>query len=40
MTSGAINRVTLNDESSLRIVRQVANFFLDFDLFKNSHESS
>ena len=35
MTSGAINRITLNDESSLRVVRQVANFFLGFDLYEN-----
>ena len=35
MTPGATNRITLNDESSLRVVRQVANFFLAFDLYEN-----
>lgn len=40
MTSGAINRLTPNDKSSIRAVRKTANFFLGFDLFKNLYESS
>lgn len=39
MTSGAINRVSLNDESSLSVVRRVANFFLAYDLRTYSYES-
>lgn len=32
---GGMNRVTLDGESSVRVVRQGARFFLGFDLFNN-----